>query len=97
MIEKILKNSLEAKEYLDENKSYFLGLLVDAIEDSYRYDLETISVGKIELIEEELTMEITVDKKNWEVTLDLAMDYYTETEEYEECIRIDEIRDKIGL
>jgi len=92
-----LQNSSEAEEYLRDNKSKFFILLVDAVEDSYDYDLESLLVARIELVEESINMDITVDKENWGVTLDLAIEHYTETEEFEQCIRINEVRDKVGL
>ena len=38
---------------------------------------------------------ITVEKQNWKLSLDSALEFYINTEEYEECSKIKNLIDKL--
>lgn len=95
MIEIELSNSIEAKKYLDNNKSSFMKLLVNSVEYSFLNNLKSVIVAKIYLTEEDISMNIEIGEANWKKTLNLALSHYTKMEEYEECINVNNLLKQI--
>tara|TARA_B110000196_G_C20737276_1_gene471452 strand:+ start:108 stop:380 length:273 start_codon:yes stop_codon:yes gene_type:complete len=61
--------------------------IAEGIEDN----LESVNIAEIKNYD----VIISVPKTEWKPGLEKAMDYYIETEEYEECLKIKKILEKI--
>ena len=65
--------------------------LVENITEGVEFELESVNIAEIK----NQNVIISVPKTEWKSGLKKAMNYYIETEEYEECSKIKKLIDKL--
>tara|TARA_R110002167_G_scaffold169820_1_gene367818 strand:- start:382 stop:654 length:273 start_codon:yes stop_codon:yes gene_type:complete len=65
--------------------------LVENITEGVEFELESVNIAEIK----NQNVIISVPKTEWKSGLKKAMNYYIETEEYEECSKIKNLIDKL--
>jgi len=65
--------------------------LVDGIFEAIKTNKEEIKICEVK----NTNTYITVEKPEWKESLDSALQYYIDTEEYEECFKIKELINKL--
>tara|TARA_R110001583_G_C5448430_1_gene390639 strand:+ start:238 stop:510 length:273 start_codon:yes stop_codon:yes gene_type:complete len=90
MTRKIPTISLEDFE-TKSKKTIMMKSLVENIAEGIEDNLESVNIAEIKNYD----VIISVPKEEWKAGLENAMDYYINTEEYEECSKIKKILEKI--
>ena len=72
-------------------KPLMMKSLVSNIAKGIEYELESVNVAEIKNHD----VIISVPKTEWKGGLENAMEYYIEKEEYEECLKIKKIIDRL--
>ena len=81
----------EYNEELKSKKPQVYKSLVDGVIDAIKTDKEEIKLCEVK----NSGIFITVEKQEWKNSLDSALQYYIDTEEYEECSKIKKLIDKL--
>ena len=80
-------NDFEAKY----EKRVMVKSLVENVTEGLKSNLESVNIAEIK----NHNVMISVPKTEWKSGLEKAIDYYVETEEYEECSKIKDLRNKL--
>ena len=80
-------NDFEAKY----EKRVMVKSLVENVTEGLKSNLESVNIAEIK----NHNVMISVPKTEWEAGLKKAIDYYIETEEYEECSKIKDLINKL--
>ena len=81
----------EYNEELSSKKQQVYKSLVDGVTEAIKKDKELIKLCEVK----NSNTYITVEKPEWKSSLDSALQYYIDTEEYEECSKIKNLIDKL--
>ena len=81
----------EYNEELKTSKHKVYKSLVDGVTEAIKTDKEEIKLCEVK----NSGVFITVEKQEWKSSLDSALQYYINTEEYEECSKIKNLIDKL--
>ena len=81
----------EYNEELKTSKHKVYKSLVDGVTEAIKTDKEEIKLCEVK----NSGIYITVGKQEWKNSLDSALQYYIDTEEYEECSKIKNLIDKL--
>ena len=81
----------EYNEELKSSKHKVYKSLVDGVTEAIKTDKEEIKLCEVK----NSGVFITVEKQEWKSSLDSALQYYINTEEYEECSKIKNLIDKL--
>ena len=81
----------EYNEELKSSKHKVYKSLVDGVTEAIKTDKEEIKLCEVK----NSGIFITVEKQEWKNSLDSALQYYINTEEYEECSKIKNLIDKL--
>ena len=76
---------------LKAQKPYVYRSLIEGITEAFENNLEEIELCELKYSNTYLT----VHKDSWSESLDKAMDFYIENEEYEICAEIKKLTDKL--
>ena len=80
-------NDFEAKY----EKRVMVKSLVENVTEGLKSNLESVNIAEIK----NHNVMISVPKTEWKSGLEKAIDYYVETEEYEECSKIKDLINKL--
>ena len=80
-------NDFEAKY----EKRVMVKSLVENVTKGLKSNLESVNIAEIK----NHNVMISVPKTEWKAGLEKAIDYYVETEEYEECSKIKDLINKL--
>ena len=80
-------NDFEAKY----EKRVMVKSLVENVTEGLKSNLESVNIAEIK----NHNVMISVPKVEWKSGLEKAIDYYVETEEYEECSKIKDLINKL--
>ena len=80
-------NDFEAKY----EKRVMVKSLVENVTEGLKSNLESVNIAEIK----NHNVMISVPKTEWKSGLEKAIDYYVETEEYEECSKIKNLIEKL--
>ena len=78
---------LSPNEETTTQKSQVYRSLVDGISEAIKIDSDKVKICEIH----NTNTYVTVDKKDWKISLDRALNFYIDREEYEECSKIKSI------
>ena len=78
-------------EELSSKKSQVYKSLIDGVSDAIKNNKEKIKICEVK----NSNTFITVGKLEWKRSLDSALQYYVNKEEYEECSKIKNLIDKL--
>tara|TARA_Y100001963_G_C6545428_1_gene337436 strand:+ start:204 stop:473 length:270 start_codon:yes stop_codon:yes gene_type:complete len=81
----------EYNEELKSSKHKVYKSLVDGVSEAIKTDKKEIKLCEVK----NSGIFITVEKTEWKDSLDSALQYYIDTEEYEECSKIKNLIDKL--
>ena len=81
----------EYNEELKSKKQQVYKSLIDGVTEAIKNKKETIKLCEVK----NSNIFITVEKPEWKKSLDSALQYYINTEEYEECSKIKNLIDKL--
>ena len=81
----------EFNEELSSKKHQVYKSLVDGVTEAIKTDKELIKLCEVK----NSNTYITVEKPEWKNSLDSALQYYIDTEEYEECSKIKNLINKL--
>jgi len=81
----------EFNEELKSKKHKVYKSLVDGVTEAIKSDKEEIKLCEVK----NSNIYITVEKQEWKNSLDSALQYYINTEEYEQCSKIKDLIEKI--
>ena len=81
----------EYNEELKSSKHKVYKSLIDGVTEAIKNKKETIKLCEVK----NSNIFITVEKPEWKKSLDSALQYYINTEEYEECSKIKNLIDKL--
>ena len=95
MFEKSFRNTEEFNSYLETNRTDFFDIIIENIKKCVDDDLLIIKIADIVLIDEDCIVDISVERDTCHVTMELAKQHYIETEQYEKCVEIDELKSKL--
>ena len=90
MTRKIPKISLEDFETKKKKRTVYKSL-VESVKEGVESNLESVNIAEIKNHD----VMINVPKTEWKAGLENALNYYINTEEYEECSKIKKILEKI--
>ena len=81
----------EYNEELKSSKHKVYKSLIDGVTEAIKNKKETIKLCEVK----NSGIFITVEKEEWKNSLDSALQYYVNKEEYEECSKIKSLIDKL--
>jgi hypothetical protein len=81
----------EFSEELSPKKRQVYKSLVDGVSEAIKKDKKAIKLCEVK----NQNTYITVEKENWKSSLDNALQFYENKEEYEECSKIKNLIDKL--
>ena len=81
----------EYSEELNPKKSQVYKSLVEGVSEAIKNKKKEIKLCEVK----NSGIFITVEKPEWKESLDSALQYYIDTEEYEECSKIKNLIDKL--
>ena len=81
----------EYNEELKFSKHKVYKSLIDGVTEAIKKDKKEIKLCEVK----NSGIYITVGKQEWKNSLDSALQYYIDTEEYEECSKIKKLIDKL--
>ena len=81
----------EYNEELKSSKHKVYKSLIDGVTEAIKTDKKEIKLCEVK----NSGIFITVEKQEWKNSLDSALQYYIDTEEYEECSKIKKLIDKL--
>ena len=81
----------EFNEELSSKKSQVYKSLVDGVSEAIKTDKEEIKLCEVK----NSNTYITVEKPEWKDSLDSALQFYINKEEYEQCSKIKDLIDKL--
>ena len=81
----------EYNEELKSKKHQVYKSLVDGVTEAIKSDKEEIKLCEVK----NSNVYITVEKTKWKSSLDSALQYYIDIEEYEQCSKIKRLIDKL--
>lgn len=81
----------EYNEELKSSKHKVYKSLIDGVTEAIKTDKKEIKLCEVK----NSGIFITVEKTEWKDSLDSALQYYIDTEEYEECSKIKNLIDKL--
>ena len=81
----------EYNEELKSKKHQVYKSLVDGVSEAIKTDKKEIKLSEVK----NSGVFITVEKPEWKKSLDSALQFYIDTEEYEECSKIKNLIDKL--
>ena len=81
----------EYNEELKSSKHKVYKSLIDGVTEAIKTDKKEIKLCEVK----NSGVFITVEKQEWKKSLDSALQYYINTEEYEECSKIKNLIDKL--
>ena len=81
----------EYNEELKSSKHKVYKSLIDGVTEAIKKDKKEIKLCEVK----NSGIYITVGKQEWKNSLDSALQYYIDTEEYEECSKIKKLIDKL--
>ncbi len=81
----------EYNEELKSKKHQVYKSLIDGVTEAIKTDKEAIKLCEVK----NTNIYITVEKPEWKESLDSALQYYIDNEEYEECSKIKNLIDKL--
>ena len=81
----------EFNEELNSKKPMVYKSLIDGVTEAIKTDKKEIKLCEVK----NSNIFITVEKPEWKESLDSALQYYIDTEEYEECSKIKDLIDKL--
>ena len=81
----------EFNEELNSKKPMVYKSLIDGVTEAIKTDKKEIKLCEVK----NSGIFITVEKTEWKDSLDSALQYYIDTEEYEECSKIKDLIDKL--
>jgi hypothetical protein len=81
----------EYNEELKSSKHRVYKSLVDGVTEAIKKDKKEIKLCEVK----NSGIYITVEKQEWKNSLDSALQYYIDIEEYEECSKIKNLIDKL--
>lgn len=81
----------EYNEELKSSKHRVYKSLVDGVTEAIKKDKKEIKLCEVK----NSGIYITVEKQEWKNSLDSALQYYIDIEEYEECSKIKDLIDKL--
>ena len=82
---------LEFNEELSSKKPQVYKSLVDGVSEAIKTNKEEIKLCEVK----NSNLYITVEKPKWRKSLDSALKFYIDKEEYEECSKIKNLIDKL--
>jgi len=82
---------LEFNEELSSKKHQVYKSLIDGVTEAIKTDKKEIKLCEVK----NSGVFITVEKQEWKKSLDSALHYYINTEEYEECSKIKKLINKL--
>ena len=81
----------EFNEELNSKKPMVYKSLIDGVTEAIKTDKKEIKLCEVKNSD----IYITVEKPKWKKSLDSALQYYIDIEEYEECSKIKDLIDKL--
>ena len=81
----------EFNEELNSKKPQVYKSLIDGISEAIKTDKKEIKLCEVK----NTNVYITVEKKSWKQSLDSALQFYIDREEYENCSKIKSLIDKL--
>ena len=81
----------EFNEELSPKKHQVYKSLIDGVTEAIKENKKEIKLCEVK----NSGIFITVEKENWKDSLDSALQYYIDVEEYEECSKIKNLIDKL--
>ena len=81
----------EYNEELKSKKHQVYKSLVDGVSEAIKTDKKEIKLSEVK----NSGVFITVEKPEWKKSLDSALQFYIDTEEYEECSKIKDLIDRL--
>ena len=81
----------EFNEELSSKKTQVYKSLIEGVTEAIKTDKKEIKLCEVK----NSGIFITVEKESWKKSLDSALQFYIDTEEYEECSKIKDLIDKL--
>ena len=81
----------EFNEELSPKKHQVYKSLIDGVSEAIKTNKSEIKLCEVK----NSNLYITVEKPEWKKSLDSALQYYIDTEEYEECLKIKKLIDRL--
>ena len=81
----------EFNEELSSKKPQVYKSLIDGVTEAIKTNKEIVKLCEVK----NTNIFITVEKPEWKESLDSALQYYIDIEEYEECSKIKDLIDKL--
>lgn len=95
MFKESYDNVNEFNLFLKKNKTLFFDTIITSIKENLNNDEIILKIADIEIIDEDCVLDVSIDKTDCFQTLDLAKEHYIKLEQYEKCIEIDNIENKL--
>ncbi len=94
MIKFSVKSYEELVQLMEDNQGTFFDLILIYIEKSILDNTDNPKICCITILDEENDIEFNCPKKNWLKSLNSALKYYEEIQEFEKCKKISDIINK---
>lgn len=91
MIEKKVKNKDEMNDFLKNEKELFFTNLIVCIQTAWEAGESMVDIAKFHIVETETIMDIAINSDDWFESLHLALYYFEDEENYENCKEIKQL------
>jgi len=95
MIKFSVKSYEELVQLIEDNQGTFFDLILIYIEKSILDNTDNPNICCITILDEDNDIEFNCPKKNWLKSIDSALKYYEEIQEYKKCKKIIELKKQI--
>ncbi len=95
MINFSVKSYKELIQFIKNNQGFFFDIILIYIEKSILDNTYNPKIFSVTILDEENSVIFDCPKKNWLKSLNSALEYYEEVQEYEKCKKIIELKCKL--
>lgn len=95
MLEVNVEDFDEMNTFIKEEKDLFFTNLIICIEKGWEEKLELVNIARFHIRNDDKIVSITIENDDWFETLHLALYHFEEVENYEYCLEITELINKI--
>jgi len=84
------------REFLANNREEMFTVIWNAIDEAFAKNSDCAYIAEFYLIEEKSNIEVTSEREDWAESLTFAQNYFAEIEEYEKCIKLKKLIEKVN-
>jgi hypothetical protein len=95
MKELTFRDREELQDFIENEKDSMYEMIVSSIDVAYSLNADVANVVVFYVEEEDVYIDMISEREEWKKSLELALNYYVESEMYEKCVKIKKLIDRL--